>query len=160
MGRDSSRSSFVSALGFVLGVAVPFPLWDRRQGMIDFTEAESSRLMAQRNAVALRISQETEATRHAVQQADAQVAALSTALGEQARVALRAAETAFNEGEITLVEWLDAVRAYQEAESAFARYEALRRPRVERVAKLSRSNGFAFHVEWPFTIARDLVIAS
>ncbi len=47
-----------------------------------------------------------------------------------------------------------------EAESAFARYEALRRPRVERVAKLSRSNGFAFHMEWPFTIARDLVIAS
>lgn len=47
-----------------------------------------------------------------------------------------------------------------EAESAFARYEALRRPRVERVAKLSRSNGFAFHLEWPFTIARDVVIAS
>lgn len=47
-----------------------------------------------------------------------------------------------------------------EAESAFARYEALRRPRVERVAKLSRSNGFAFHLEWPLTIARDAVIAA
>ncbi|HEY9010524.1 MAG TPA: FAD-dependent monooxygenase [Devosia sp.] len=47
-----------------------------------------------------------------------------------------------------------------EAESAFARYEALRRPRVERVARLSRSNGFAFHLEWPFTIARDAVIAA
>ncbi|RYE87884.1 MAG: hypothetical protein EOP19_03005 [Hyphomicrobiales bacterium] len=46
------------------------------------------------------------------------------------------------------------------AETAFARYEALRQPRVERVARLSRSNGFAFHMEWPFTIARDLVIAS
>lgn len=46
------------------------------------------------------------------------------------------------------------------AESALARYEALRRPRVERVAKLSRSNGFAFHLEWPFTVARDVVIAS
>lgn len=46
------------------------------------------------------------------------------------------------------------------AETALARYEALRRPRVERVAKLSRSNGFAFHMEWPFTIGRDLVIAS
>jgi len=47
-----------------------------------------------------------------------------------------------------------------EAESAFARYEALRRPRVEKVARLARSNGFAFHMEWPFTIARDLVIAA
>jgi salicylate hydroxylase len=47
-----------------------------------------------------------------------------------------------------------------EAASALACYEALRRPRVERVAKLSRSNGFAFHLEWPFTIARDLVIAT
>ena len=46
------------------------------------------------------------------------------------------------------------------AESAFTRYEALRRPRVEKVAKLSRSNGFAFHLEWPFTIGRNLVIAS
>jgi len=46
------------------------------------------------------------------------------------------------------------------AESAFARYEALRRPRVERVAKLSRSNGFSFHLEWPLTLARDAVIAS
>ena len=44
------------------------------------------------------------------------------------------------------------------AESAFARYEAMRKPRVERVAKLSRSNGFAFHLEWPFTLGRDLVI--
>jgi salicylate hydroxylase len=45
------------------------------------------------------------------------------------------------------------------AESAFARYADIRRPRVERVRKLSRSNGHAFHLEWPFTIARDAVIA-
>jgi salicylate hydroxylase len=45
-----------------------------------------------------------------------------------------------------------------EADSAFARYAALRQPRVERVRKLSASNGFAFHLEWPFTLARDAVI--
>jgi salicylate hydroxylase len=44
------------------------------------------------------------------------------------------------------------------AESAFKRFEATRRPRVERVRKLSNSNGFAFHLEWPFTLARDAVI--
>lgn len=46
-----------------------------------------------------------------------------------------------------------------DAESAFARYEALRRERVERVRRLSASNGFAFHLEWPFSLARNAVIA-
>ncbi len=45
-----------------------------------------------------------------------------------------------------------------DATSAFARFEAMRRPRVDRVRKLSNSNGFAFHLEWPFTLARDAVI--
>lgn len=45
-----------------------------------------------------------------------------------------------------------------EAASAFKRFEAMRRERVERVRKISNSNGFAFHLEWPFTIARNMVI--
>jgi len=47
-----------------------------------------------------------------------------------------------------------------DAETAFAQYEALRRPRVERVAKLSRTNGTIFHMEWPLSTARNLVIAA
>ncbi|RYE10352.1 MAG: hypothetical protein EOP22_04720 [Hyphomicrobiales bacterium] len=46
-----------------------------------------------------------------------------------------------------------------DAASAFRRYEAMRRQRVERVRNLSNSNGFAFHLEWPFTLARDATIA-
>lgn len=46
-----------------------------------------------------------------------------------------------------------------DAASAFARYAAMRRPRVERVRRVSKSNGFAFHLEWPFTLARDAAIA-
>lgn len=46
-----------------------------------------------------------------------------------------------------------------DAASAFARFAALRQPRVEKVRKLSRANGFAFHLEWPFTLARDAIIA-
>ncbi len=44
------------------------------------------------------------------------------------------------------------------SESALTRYAALRQPRVDRVRKLSNSNGFAFHLEWPFTLARDAVV--
>jgi salicylate hydroxylase len=46
------------------------------------------------------------------------------------------------------------------AESAFARFEGLRRRRVERVARLSRGNGFAFHLDWPLSLARDAAIAA
>ena len=45
-----------------------------------------------------------------------------------------------------------------DAESALRRYAALRQPRVERVRNLSNSNGFAFHLEWPFTVARNAVV--
>lgn len=44
------------------------------------------------------------------------------------------------------------------AESAFARFVSLRRARVNQVARISASNGFAFHLEWPFTAARDAVL--
>lgn len=45
-----------------------------------------------------------------------------------------------------------------DAAGAFQRYEAMRRPRIDRVRKISNSNGFAFHLEWPFTIARNIAI--
>jgi salicylate hydroxylase len=45
-----------------------------------------------------------------------------------------------------------------DAADALRRYAAIRKPRVERVQKLSRSNGFAFHLEWPFTLARNAVV--
>lgn len=45
-----------------------------------------------------------------------------------------------------------------DAETAFRRYQSIRQPRVERVKKVSRSNGFAFHLEWPFSRGRDAVV--
>lgn len=45
-----------------------------------------------------------------------------------------------------------------DAATALQRYVALRRPRVDRVRKLSNFNGFAFHLEWPFTLARNAVV--
>lgn len=46
-----------------------------------------------------------------------------------------------------------------DAASAFARYAGLRQSRVERVRKQSDFNGLAFHLEWPFTLGRDAVLA-
>jgi salicylate hydroxylase len=43
-------------------------------------------------------------------------------------------------------------------ESAFTRFAAMRLPRVQRVQKLSVENGRAFHMDWPLSLARDVVI--
>ncbi len=45
-----------------------------------------------------------------------------------------------------------------DAETALRRYQAIRQPRVQQVQKLSQSNGTAFHLEWPFSLARDAVV--
>jgi salicylate hydroxylase len=45
-----------------------------------------------------------------------------------------------------------------DAETALRRYQSIRRPRVHRVQKLSASNGFAFHLEWPFSLGRDAAV--
>ncbi|MDB5562538.1 MAG: hypothetical protein JWN11_1956 [Hyphomicrobiales bacterium] len=44
------------------------------------------------------------------------------------------------------------------AESAFTRFASMRLPRIQRVQRLSAENGRAFHMAWPLTLARDLVI--
>jgi len=45
------------------------------------------------------------------------------------------------------------------AEQAFAAYEAARRPRIARVRALSARNGRVFHLPWPLTIGRNMVVA-
>jgi len=47
-----------------------------------------------------------------------------------------------------------------DGESAFARFQALRQQRVARVARVSASNGRIFHLRWPASFARDLVLAT
>lgn len=44
------------------------------------------------------------------------------------------------------------------AEAALSRYAEVRQSRVRRVQAISRSNGAAFHMEWPFTVGRDAVV--
>jgi len=82
--------------------------------------------------------QEVEQAWSAVLAAETQLEALRPQLGSEASAALAAAEAAYAEGEITLVEWLDAVRAYQEAEASYA---SLRAETVIQRAALERAVG-------------------
>ncbi|HUH75977.1 MAG TPA: FAD-dependent monooxygenase [Devosia sp.] len=46
-----------------------------------------------------------------------------------------------------------------DAQNAFASFAAMRQPRVARVAHTSQANGRIFHMVWPFSAARNMVIA-
>ena len=105
--------------GFVAGIGLTIPLWDNRVGAVQAADAEARRLAAERDVVQQRITLQLHTAREAIRRLETQLATLRAQLGAEAVAALRAAETAYAEGEITLAEWLDAVRAYQEAESSF-----------------------------------------
>jgi cobalt-zinc-cadmium efflux system outer membrane protein len=124
--------------GFVAGVSLPLPLWDRRRGAIEAADAESRRRVAEVEVVRRRISREVGEAAEALRAIDEQLDLLRPQLGAESQAALRAAQVAYSEGEISLVEWLDAVRAYQEAEATFA---SLRAESLIRRAALERAVG-------------------
>lgn len=121
--------------GFVAGFSLPLPVFDQRRGSIEAAGADTRRRQAEADALRRRVQAEVEQAHAALGAVNAQLELLRPQLGENARVALRAVQAAYSEGEITLVEWLDAVRAYQEAESTFATLQAdamIRRAALER----------------------------
>lgn len=124
--------------GLVAGVALPLPLWDRRGGASAAAEADARGRDALLEAERRRAVREAADAYGALRAAETQLAALQPAVGAEAAAALRAAETAYAEGAITLVEWLDAVRAYQEAEASYA---ALQAEAIVRRAALERATG-------------------
>lgn len=117
---EESAGSPQSLHGFAAGLSVPLPLWDRRQGALRAAQATARMRAAERESVRRRVSYEIMDARDALVAAEQQVTLLKPQLGAEAAAALRSARFAYAEGEITLLEWLDAVRAYHEAESTFA----------------------------------------
>lgn len=142
LGFKSERAevSAVSGRGFVLGLSLPAPLWDRRAGDIAATSAEASRRSAEITALRRRISREVVEAYEAWRAAELALLPLREELGESATRSLNAVQVAWSEGEITLVEWLDAVRAYQEAEATVI---DLRMQAMIRRAGLDQALGLA-----------------
>jgi outer membrane protein, heavy metal efflux system len=145
--RTSSPSGGDLALnGLAAGISIPLPLWDRRAGAVEAATAEARRRSAEIIALRRRVAREVAEAYDAVRAAQVQVEALAPQLGAESRAALRSAQIAYEEGDIPLVEWLDAVRAYQEAEAGFATLRAdllVRRAALERAAGVPLST-FSF----------------
>ena len=121
--------------GYAAQVTLPLPLWDRRGGAVDAADAEARGSAAELRRIRRRIALDVERAWYDLRAASEQLQVIRPQLGAEARAALEAASTAYDEGEIALVEWLDAVRAYYEAETTYAGLLAdhlIRRAALER----------------------------
>lgn len=124
--------------GFVAGVSLPLPLWDRRGGAVDAARARAAGREAEVAVLRRQTVREVRTAFAAHQALAAQLELLQARLGDDAARARRAAEAAYAEGEIGLLEWLDAVRAYQEAETTVV---TLWSEYIARRAALERATG-------------------
>jgi cobalt-zinc-cadmium efflux system outer membrane protein len=127
-----------SLSGFVAGVSLPLPLWDRRSGAVEAARAEAARRDAEVEVLRRQTAREVRSAFEAHQALAEQLRLVHGQLGDDAAKARRAAETAYAEGEIGLLEWLDSVRAYQEAETT---YVTLWAEYIARRAALERATG-------------------
>jgi cobalt-zinc-cadmium efflux system outer membrane protein len=123
------------AAGFVAGLSLPLPIWDRRAGLVAAANAEARRRTAEVDAFRRRVVREVSEAYESYVTLRSQLDALEPELGRETTTAMRAVQVAYSEGEVSVLEWLDAVRAFQEAETSYAnlRAEALiRRAALER----------------------------
>jgi cobalt-zinc-cadmium efflux system outer membrane protein len=126
--------------GYTAQLSLPLPLWDRRGGAVQAADAETERSQAGREAFRRRTELEVLEAYDAFQVLGDQLNALGSRIQEDARPGIRAAQAAYREGETSLVEWLDAVRAFHEAESSYAALAAeqtLQRAMLERLTGLT-----------------------
>ena len=116
--QSGANARGVSLTGFVAGFSIPLPLLDRRAGATAAASATARQSEAEAELVRRRVMREVIDALNAVRGAEAERALLQPFAGDESRRALRAVQAAFAEGEITLTEWLEAVRAWQETEAA------------------------------------------
>ncbi len=121
---DPAVGSLAGFRGVIAGLSIPLPLFDRRAGAVEAADADARRVRAEEDVVRRRVAREVVDALDALRSAEEQRAALAPHLGEDAKIAVRAVQATYAEGEITLVEWLDAIRAYQDAESTYLTLQA------------------------------------
>ncbi|MBP6773274.1 MAG: TolC family protein [Gemmatimonadaceae bacterium] len=132
---DPVVGSLTGFSGYVAGFSMPLPFFDRRADAIAALQFETQRASAHVEVIQRRIDREVLDAYDALAAVDAQVRVLAPHIGEASRVALRAVQLSYAEGEISLLEWLDATRAYHEAESVYITLQAdmaLRRATLAR----------------------------
>lgn len=98
---------------FRVGVVVPLPLWNKREGQIAEAMANVTQAKANIDYQTLAFSRELETAYQRVQIAKNQMAIYESGLLTQAEAALVRAESAYKYGERGILEYLDAQRTYR-----------------------------------------------
>lgn len=124
--------------GFVAGLSLPVPFWDRSKGKVEAARFETRRRAAELAGMRRRVAREVTEAADAMNAVQEQLRALGPALQRDAASALRSAQLAYAEGELTLIEWLDTVRAYHETATSVANLNA---ELLIRAATLERAVG-------------------
>ncbi len=93
-----------------IGIALPLPIFDRRQGPIGSATAQLSRTRNELENQEFILLQAIEAAYQQYQSAAVQVAAFESGIVYQAKEALRVAESAYLYGERGILDYLDAQR--------------------------------------------------
>lgn len=148
-GYKGERSAGVQGAGggfsgFVAGIAIPLPVFDRRAGALAAASATARASDAGVDALVRRIAREVADAADALRSTEAQRATLAPYMGDEARLSLAAVQALYSEGEISLIEWLDAIRAYQEAQST---YSTLLADAAIRRAVLAQAIGISLFTE-------------
>ncbi len=140
---DPQLGSLTGFSGYVVGFSIPLPIFDRRQASVDAASGDARAARALVVAIRRRVEREVAEAYDAFAAVEEQRRLLAPHLGDESRAAMRAVQLAYAEGEISLVEWLDAVRAYQEAELTALTLQAeaaTRRAALDRAIGARRSS--------------------
>lgn len=96
-----------------IGIAVPLPLWNQRQGPIGEAMAEVKQSQAQASQQELTVLREVESAYNRYRIAQRQVETFESGLLRSAEAALKVAESAYRLGERGILDYLDAQRTYR-----------------------------------------------
>lgn len=124
-----------------VGVAIPLPLWNRREGPIAEAAAGVKQADALINARELQLTREAETAYQRYIIAKQQVAAYENGLLSQSEAVLKVAEAAYRYGERGILDYLDAQRTYR---SVRKDYIAARSDLMTTVLDIERLVGVEF----------------
>lgn len=122
-----------------VGISLPLPLWNQRQGEIGEAAAALKQSQAEARQLELKIVRELENAYNRYLNADRQVRTFELGLLEQAEKALQVAEAAYRLGERGILDYLDAQRTYRSVRNDYLNAQFDRQNALIDLEKLNGS---------------------
>ncbi len=108
-----------------LGISLPWPLWDKKQGAITTATAEQQRALAELDTLRRDIVREVSSAAHLLTAARESLAIYTPAFRAKLKAALDNAAQSYADGRTSLLVFLETERTYYDTEAGY--YETLQR---------------------------------